>query len=110
MDGLNISHWNVQGWTDSNSYLRENIIKSCYPDIISINETFLRGDNDISLMDYTWYGFNRKSLHRNAARGSGGVGFFVKNILSQTFDISVCDKDYEGLCFSCFVFVILHLV
>ena len=78
MDGLNISHWNVQGWTDGNSYLRENIIKSCYPDIISINETFLRGDNDISLMDYTWYGFNRKSLHRNAARGSGGVVFLLK--------------------------------
>ena len=98
MDGLNICHWNIQGWTDSSNCLKENIIKSCYLDIISINETSLSGHNDISLMDYTWYGFNRKSLHRSAARGSdSGCGLFVKNIWFDMFNISVCDKDYEGI-------------
>ena len=29
--------------------------------------------------------------------GAGVWAFLVKNILFQTFDISVCDKDYEGI-------------
>ena len=64
-------------------------------DIIGICESFLKNNETLSLNGYSWYGNNRNNLHKNARRGSGGVGAFVKNsILEQyscTIDISMED-------------------
>ena len=40
---------------------------------------------------YTVYSHNRKNLHRNAKRGSGVVGVFVKTELCETYNASVLD-------------------
>ena len=46
---------------------------------------------------YTWFGQNRTSLHFRAKKGSGGVGFLVRNSLFNQFYINVCEDSYEGI-------------
>ena len=96
---ISIAHWNVNGWTDENEYLREFIIRKLCPDIISINETWLRNNNQISVLNdmYEWIGYNRDVLHRNAARGSGGAGLFIKHVLYNDWEIDTVDKSFEGI-------------
>jgi hypothetical protein len=42
-------------------------------------------------------GHNRQELHRNAPKGSGGVGIFVKNCLLELYDIKVIDRIIDGI-------------
>ena len=64
---------------------------------VCFDETHLIGDNNIVKIGYIWFGQNRKYLHFKARKGSGGVGFLVKNALFETFQIKVCDDSYEGI-------------
>ena len=48
-------------------------------------------------MEVNGFGNNRKLLHRNAKRGSVGVGFFVRNDLFLDFNVSVLDDNNEGI-------------
>ncbi len=70
---------NVCGWTAANSELREKILLAKDYDVISVCETHLLGDSELSLKGYRWFGKNRAETHRHAPKGSGGVGFFIKN-------------------------------
>jgi len=47
-------------------------------DILAIAETHLLNNDVIDVDGYTWFGFNRKIIHRNARNGSGGIGFLIK--------------------------------
>jgi len=65
-------------------------------------QTFLQSrklshDNIIKLDNYTWFGHNRSELHRNAQRGSGGVGLLTKNCVLAHYDNNVLDKSIYGL-------------
>ena len=51
----------------------------------------------VKMSGYTWFGQNRTSLHFRAKKGSGGVGFLVRNILFNQFYINVCEDSYEGI-------------
>ena len=51
-DTLHIVQWNVESWTKDNAYLREKILLQIKPDIISVNETFLRNEDVIHLNGY----------------------------------------------------------
>ena len=44
---------------------------------------------------YTWFGNNRQSLDPRAQRGSGGVGFLIKNKIIETYDVFVIDNQFE---------------
>ena len=66
-------------------------------DIISLNETFLRGNTCLQLNGYSWFGNNRTNIHRRAVRGSGGVGILVKSNMFEIYDVTVIDKEYEGI-------------
>ena len=66
-------------------------------DIVGIAETHLLGNNVLYLEGYTWFGYNRMNIHKNARIGSGGVGFFVKNELFADYDISILKQSYEGI-------------
>ena len=65
-------------------------------DIIGIAETHLVDDEKIQLPGYTWYGQNRKK-HIKAKKGSGGVGFFVKNALLNNHNVKIMDSEHEGI-------------
>ena len=66
-------------------------------DIFGIAETFLQGNTVLTVDGYTWYGQNRKHLHDNARRGSGGVGCFVKSTLLNSYSVSILNSDTEGI-------------
>ena len=96
-DKIKIAHLNVSGWTVLNHNLRESIIISLDSQIVSIKETHLINDAVIHVLKYIWYGHNRKNLHVNAPKGSGGVGFLVHNTIFQRYDVNVIDQTYEGI-------------
>ena len=51
----------------------------------------------IHLDGYKGFGFNRSNLHKRAVRGSGGVGFFVNNIVCDLYVIDYVDKNVDGI-------------
>ena len=46
---------------------------------------------------FTWYGYNRNVTHVRANKGSGGIGWLVKDSLLGNFSFEVIDKCYEGI-------------
>ena len=46
---------------------------------------------------YTWKGQNRKSIHVNARKGSGGIGLLIKDDIMEHFKVIVADDSYEGI-------------
>ena len=94
---INVAHINVGGWTINNNELRLICLKNIDSDIICVNETHLQGEASVEIDGYTYYNFNRRSIHVIAPKGSGGVGMFVRNKLFSIFDISILDKTYDGI-------------
>ena len=60
-------------------------------------ETFLRPNESLNLTGLTFYGNNRKSTLAAARRGSGGVGFLIKNSILSAFYVNVLDTSHEGI-------------
>lgn len=55
-------------------------------------------NNDcISLENFSWYGNNRKYIHKNARNGSGGVGFLIHKRILEDFYVSVLNNSYDGI-------------
>ena len=83
----NVCGWCKGGWqTDQmrgDFDIRSEVIEFYKPDIMALVETWLKGDEDVVVEGYNWFGHNRKHLHRNAVRGSGGVGVLVISITSS---------------------------
>ncbi len=51
----------------------------------------------LKIEGYEWIGHNRKSVHKRAKTGSGGVGFLIKKQLYDVFTFSELDNSYEGI-------------
>ena len=94
---LTISHLNVAGWTVSNNTLRLKILEHLNSDIISVNETHLKSSETLTLEGYQYFKHNRQETHRDAPKGSGRVGLFIKSELFKDFNISVVDNIYDGI-------------
>ena len=56
--------------SDKNSLLTACILQSDL-DILGIGETHLTDGHVMSINNYTWFGNNRKHIHRRARTGSG---------------------------------------
>ena len=55
-------------------------------DIVCLTETHLCGnEGNINLPGYMWFGHNRKSVHKKAWRGSGGV--LIANCVLESFSV-----------------------
>ena len=54
-------------------------------------------DDVIEMQNFIWYGFNRKNIHKNAPKGSGGVGFLIHNSIMLYYDVNITDMNYEGI-------------
>ena len=93
--------WNVRGWNnnpDSDNYnLRLSCILNKQIDILAVAETHLCKDDVLNINGYSWFGLNRKLIHINARKGSGGVGFLIKNDLLEIYDINILNKEHEGI-------------
>ena len=55
----------VCGWTKSNEQLRIGITNEINPDIFSLNESKI-----INVEGYSWKGFNRTSVYKDAPKAS----------------------------------------
>jgi len=44
---------------------------------------------------YQWYGRNRRCVSRKAVRGSGGVGFLIKETCLRQYDLEILDDEVE---------------
>lgn len=92
--------WNCRGWStrrNDNSTFRKLVLEHSNCDILAICESFLREEEQLCVPGYKWLGHNRTNLHRNAVRGSGGVGAFIRSELFNSFDIEIIDKSVEGI-------------
>ncbi len=66
-------------------------------DIVCINETFLTGNDVLSIPSYKWYGRNRTNKHKRAKRGAGGVGIFVHERVTKYFNVNILDNSIEDV-------------
>ena len=55
------------------------------------------GDSTPSLEGYSVFTHNRKSIHRRAKCGSGGVCLFVKQSVMLNYNVSILDKSVEDI-------------
>ena len=85
------------GWTEDNKILRQEILRAVDADITSICETHLSGSSVIEIDEYKWIGFNRREIHINAPKASGGVGVLIKDWVFNVYNVTVEDKSYEGI-------------
>jgi hypothetical protein len=76
---------------------RENIIEALNYDIISLNETFLKQQETRNITNYKWFGNNRTNLHPRANRGSGGVGFLIKEAILENYEVFIIDNNTEDI-------------
>ena len=91
--------WNINGWTRLNGKLRTEIILQCNYDIYCLCETHLRNNDTftINVDNYQWFPHNRELIHRNARKGSGGVGVLVKKSFLNSYDIKCIDRCFDGV-------------
>ena len=122
---MKIGFWNVNGWSKNtfsdNFNVRLNSISCLNLDVLGIAETHLKKDEVLIVNDFKWFGHNRNGIHKNAKCGSGGVGFLIKDYLTEIFDIGILDQSFEGI-YGCtcitgcqildliYVFAIFHLI
>ena len=46
---------------------------------------------------YKWFGLNRRNLHKNAKKGSGGIGLLIKDILCQDYNVFPLEASSEEI-------------
>ena len=89
------------GWNSDFNSDNFNLRSSCLDNfslaIIGTAETHLKAGDVLQLDDYKWYGNNRKNIHVRARKGSGGVGFFIRDDIANSFDVSILDNTREGV-------------
>ena len=87
----------MKGWTESNSELRQNIIKGLIPDILCLIETHLPIAKNISVSGFTWIGNNRIFVNVCAPKPSGGIGILINQHLQGAYDINILNKQHDGI-------------
>ena len=96
---IKFASWNMGGFYGNNTKLE--CISKAGVDILCLTETHLCGNEVINLPGYMWFGHNRKSVHKKAWRGSGGVGVLVANYVLESFSVNILSKAFEDiLCIS----------
>ena len=77
---LSVMCWNVCVWCKVGSGMeqmremhdmRAEVLHFYKPDVVTLVETWLKGEEEIGVEGYWWFGRSRRSLHRKAVRGVG---------------------------------------
>ena len=95
-------HTHIRKDTDS-FMLRKELLNHLDLDIIGIADTHLLNTQVIEIDGYSWFGNNRSNIHIRAKKGSGGVGFLVKNDIMGQYDVVIEDDTIEGILWLKFV-------
>ena len=94
-----MAYWNINGWSgfrDSRE-IRANIISYYNADVYGLCETHLRKTDKIQIKGYSWFGHNRLNVPASALRGSGGVGFLIKDTVLDKYNLKLLDSHFEGI-------------
>ena len=73
----------------SNKFLQTRCV------VVALVETWLKGEEEIVVEGYVWFGRNRKSLYRRVVRGSGGL--LVCEEVLERYTVEVLDADVEDV-------------
>ena len=91
-------HLNIRGWGREHREAKRILLRHYDCDLISINETWFKEDNDdLGVTGYRWFGHNRQLLNERAIKGSGGVGVLVSNDIFSMYDVDILDKYLNGM-------------
>ena len=77
--------------------LRSLIICHLNYDIFCLCETHLKDNQSIKVENYRAYVHNRSNVHTRAKKGSGGVAILVKNGIMDVYDVTVMDREVDGI-------------
>ena len=77
--------------------VRAEVIDFYRPDVEVLVETWLEGEEEIVVEGYRWFGRNRRRLHSQAVRGSGGVGLLGCEEVLKRCEVDVLDTDVEDI-------------
>ena len=104
---LSMMCWNVCGWLRKNGGqhellndeydMRSAVIGFYSPDVVAVGVSWLKGEDEAVVEGYKWFGNNRKHLHKNAVRGSGGVGILVKDEVLKHCTVGILDTSVEDV-------------
>ncbi len=89
--------WIVNGWTYINQILQQIVIHHFNSDILSITEIYLEKDEDIKITGYTFISHHRTIKHVKTPKIHGGVGLMVTDMMYNKFNITVIDKNLDGI-------------
>ena len=87
----------MNGWTEWNGQLRQCIVQGEYLDIVLLTETHWIRDHKSEIVDYVCFHNNRKGVHKDAKKGSGGVAIMIKNEILENHKVSIIDKEIDGI-------------
>ena len=65
--------------------------------VMALVETWFKGEEEIVVEGYRWFGRNRRSLHRKAVRGSGVVGLLVCEEVLERCVVEAMDTDVKDV-------------
>ena len=103
---LSMMCWNVCGWSRGDGYMgkmrkegdvRAEVIDFYRPDVVALVETWLKAEDVLAVEGYKWFGQNRRHLHKNAVRGSGGVGVLIREEVLKSYQVEILDTDVEDV-------------
>ena len=77
--------------------IRAEVIDFYSPDIVALVETWLKGDEEVVVEGYKWFGNDRKHLHRKAVRGSSGVGVLIREEVLKRYQVEILEADVEDM-------------
>ena len=64
---------------------------------MALVETRVKGDKEVLVEGYKWFGYNRKHLHRKAVRGSSGVGVLVRVQVLKCYQVAILEGEVEHM-------------
>ena len=88
--GIRIGSCKPNGINRFNEDFKKKLLGTCELDIICLNETYLRGNDSLSIDGYISY------VNKRVPKGSGGVALLVKDALLNVCKIYVVDRQ-EGI-------------
>ena len=64
---------------------------------MAVVESWLKGEDEVVMEGYRWIGHSRRHLHKNAVRGSDGVGGLEKEDLLKHRRVQVLNVSVEDI-------------
>ena len=77
--------------------MRLAVIGFYSPDVVCVVESWLKREDEAVVEGYKWFWNDRKHLHKNAVRESGGVGILVENEVLKPCMVGILNTSVEDV-------------